>query len=35
MTLPAAQTVSIIETKLRPLRDKETAKIIDITKDFN
>ncbi|CAM3268401.1 conserved hypothetical protein [Xenorhabdus nematophila F1] len=35
MTLPAMQTGAIIKTKLRPLWDKKTAKIIDVTEDFN
>ncbi|ERT10097.1 hypothetical protein O185_27470 [Photorhabdus temperata J3] len=35
VTLSAAQTVSVIETKLRPLRDEKPAKIVGIAENFN
>ncbi len=35
MSLSAAQAVSIIETKLRPLGDEKATKVVDITENFN
>ncbi|PHM66086.1 hypothetical protein Xkoz_03837 [Xenorhabdus kozodoii] len=35
MTLSAAPAVSVIETKLCPLGNEKTAKVIDITENFH
>ncbi|PHM63231.1 hypothetical protein Xish_02465 [Xenorhabdus ishibashii] len=34
-SLSATQAVSVIETELRPLRDKKTTKVVDIAENFN
>ncbi|MBC8952490.1 hypothetical protein Xenpb_01196 [Xenorhabdus sp. PB62.4] len=35
MTLSAAQAIPLIETKLLPLRNEKTTKVIDIAENFN